>query len=464
MENKTEITRKVQELYFSLYNKYLDPTAFNYIVSMIVNKSTTLEEYKNLMLKSTEYKTFLNKKFTDVYVDIIDYDKTKANDSFEDFYSKVLSEGTVVTLEDIKSFIKQSNDFYNKYQKLIKSLYELNNVPMDSRIDAFIEKFKNIENYDIDQLSRDIIDTSEIQKATIAPQLGNMVINHFGYIPSFDELEVLLKSTTEANKESDNTSVVYEDEPLTSESIDAFEAVFKRPMFVQEYKKYNNEEDWDMVYKTHIDRLNKFRDIFNKFVGIIPTEYKFVKTYLFTSDEPNFFDSLVDKLISCSDYELIMKKILRDKFMSMFDIEPTKDDIAYMFDIVKTTKIGIMDDDLIKIIHQVKKETDDISSNIFKVFVKVLDRHPDVFELETFINYYRKNPSSLKDNNVYLESTLMQSLEFHDIIKQHIKIVYDEKHGRSILPSTLFDVLNKVIKKLQNMTMDDLDAQINTII
>jgi hypothetical protein len=49
----------------------------------------------------------------------------------------------------------------------------------------------------------------------------------------------------------------------------------------------------------------------------------------------------------------------------------------------------------------------------------------------------------------------MNTLEFHDVIKKQIKVV-----KKDILPSIMYDVLNKLIKQIDTFSMETMDKVI----
>ncbi len=141
----------------------------------------------------------------------------------------------------------------------------------------------------------------------------------------------------------------------------------------------------------------------------------------------------------------------------MFDQQLDENDIAYVFNIVKAQKLDLVSESIIEILTTVKLETDEFISHIFKQFKRVLDRQPDMYELEEYVAYYRKaNATQTLDGiDGTLERILMNTLEFHDVIKKQIKVV-----KKDILPSIMYDVLNKLIKQIDTFSMETMDKVI----
>ena len=110
-------------------------------------------------------------------------------------------------------------------------------------------------------------------------------------------------------------------------------------------------------------------------------------------------------------------------------------------------KLSIVDDNINRILSNFKEITDDITTHIFRVFLSVLERQPDIHEVEQHIVYYRDHidDQTMVQLDECLENKLMNSLEYHDILKTKIKIAYKTVKTKDILPSTLFGILNQII-------------------
>jgi hypothetical protein len=203
------------------------------------------------------------------------------------------------------------------------------------------------------------------------------------------------------------------------------------------------------------------RAIFERYTGKSISEYYFVSKYLDDVDAIGFFDEIIDTIIASPEYHTGMCKVLATKYQNMFDQQLDENDIAYVFDSVKALKLDLVNESIIDILTNVKQETDEFISHIFKQFKRVLDRPPDMYELEEYVTYYRRSnvTQTLDGIDTTLERILMHMLEFHDIIKKQIKIV-----KKDILPSIMYDVLNKLIKQIDDFDMGTMDKAIATLV
>jgi hypothetical protein len=257
---------------------------------------------------------------------------------------------------------------------------------------------------------------------------------------------------------------------INLDAISLFEATFNRAISVQEYFKYiHNKEPLDetdaqVLYLEHTENFNKLREIFHMYTGTDIDEYKvYISKYLSEIDKEGFFENIVNTIIDSNEYDTGMKKELVRIYKNMYDETLEEPDVEYLFTIVKKSKVGINDDKLHNMVSSFKSETDFIVQNVFQQYVNVVEREPDMYEIEQHVSYYRKElhdesiDTSIDNINKYLQSYLMKSLEFHDIIKKKIKSTYKSLKNKEILPSVMFDNLNRVIANIETISFKDVD-------
>jgi hypothetical protein len=249
--------------------------------------------------------------------------------------------------------------------------------------------------------------------------------------------------------------------PFNADAVDAFESVFQRPMFVQEYFKYVlvPTSSWSKIFSEHTDAFNRMREIFETYTGKTISEYYFVNRFLFSIDDPAFFEGIVDDIVKSSEYKSGMSKVLADKYMAMFDQAMSEIDVEYVFDLARKQKLDIVNERLTTMLTTIKEETDKMISDIFKVYIAVFERPPDLNEIEQHVTYYRNGGSDSE-----LEKILMRTLEFHDSIKKKIKGTYAMKKNKDISHSILFDILNRIIVKIDQVTMSSIDDVIDGLV
>ena len=155
-----------------------------------------------------------------------------------------------------------------------------------------------------------------------------------------------------------------------------------------------------------------------------------------------------------------------EKYQTLYDQQLYGADIDYIFNIVKEKKLDIVTDELDLVLERLKEETDEIMSYIFKVYMDVLERPPEIAEIEKYTTYFRerKDQQTLISITANIEKTLIKTLEFHDIIKKHIKIIYSQNKGKEITHGVMYEILNNVIHNIDDVTMSTLSETIALLI
>ena len=257
---------------------------------------------------------------------------------------------------------------------------------------------------------------------------------------------------------------------VNTETLDAFERAFKRPMFVHEYFKYVLQKAYEPdptpitqfqgIYEKFVQDFNIMRRILNDYINVTLDEYTFVKKYLYEVDDARFFTQIVDEIVNSEDYKRLMCEKLDELYRSLFKESLQDHDISYVFKKVYFEKLDLYNEALNDRLIELKTETDDIISHIFTQYTKVLERPPDVYEINELVQKYRAllPTMSYDDINKDTEQTLIMSLEFHDILKKKIKQVVPH-----IKPRVLFDHLKAIIADLDGETMETLEHKIKKI-
>lgn len=469
LDNLEETKTQVQNLYLSIYGKQLESKTVNYWAACITNNMKTLEDVKAIFLKSDDYLARLNSIFTDAWHYYIGAG-SEVNETDATFFVNS-NKGKIATDETAFQYIANTEQFNKKYTGMISNLYMnyKNNVCDYRVLEFYLTKFKSDKAYNIDNVTNDIkndvhlIVTKGVEEQEKRKKQEDEYIRFGRY---FEEVTGRSPSI-----ETDLPKQI-EEKTLNTKAIDTFELTFERPISVQEYFKYIHdqpeltEEDFQYLYEEHSSNFNHLREIYQSYTGNSIDEYKtFIKKYLYDIDHPDFFDNIVKTIIDSKEYELSMKKELADTYKKMYDEKLEEQDVEFLFNIVKKQQCGINDDSLVNIITVFKNESDNIIQHIFQQYVNVLEREPDMYEIEQYVAYYR---TELNDNqntfdaiNAVLEQKLMQSLEFHDIIKKRIRTIHKDIRSKEVLPSVMFDNLNRVIAQINSIRLYDVDRIIS---
>ena len=90
--------------------------------------------------------------------------------------------------------------------------------------------------------------------------------------------------------------------------------------------------------------------------------------------------------------------------MASYDQQLDDADIQYIFDIIQKKKLAIVDEEIDRILTDVKQETDANISHIFKVFQDTLKRVPEISEIDHYTQLYRNmHNMNVNDINLHIE-------------------------------------------------------------
>lgn len=429
--NKNELLKVVKEY---LGESKIDAKTMQYWEHSL-NNGKTIIDFKDFLIKTDLYKSATEQKFEIMAKKLYgDFDNKHYFDKYMESCGADAHEK-----KSIHKYLVSLPEFVTKFRRILNDLliYETGGVEISSNvIDFYLLKFADSE-YTITQASDDIKNNLHVDKP------------------------VMIQNVIDVQTPS-KAPVFYNKKLLID-----FEDVFQRPMYVQEYFKYSelSQSDWKEILVKHNESYNKLREIFERYTGKSISEYFFIHNYLEQIDNIDFFDNIINSIINSEDYKSNMFKILSDKYKTLYDENLEENDLVYIFKFVFEQKLDIVNEHIDVILSSLKEETDDIVSNIFKQFAKVLERQPDLYDIEQYIKYYRERlGQGFTTINSQLESILMHTLEFHDIIKKRIKSHYMNISKKEILPSMLFDILGKAIAQIDTLTMDNFDQTISSMI
>lgn len=446
-----DLKKTLVNTFQSLTGKVVDiknHQSLQYWEQAITNNAATIDTFITHIITQDDYVDFALDIFSTAFNDIIHEHTYVIKDFFDEFWK--VHRGKKVSPQLCREYIC-SMAFFDAYiTDMINDIinFEFGRVGSTQEIQFYAEKVTNtaghLENYTIHDLMKDIPKNIFLDEDSQKDVDGPFTQQHY----------------------KKNASSTFDEE-----SVDNFEDVFNRPMFIQEYFKYiveknTNDQSIEDLLKTHTFKYNKLRSIFQSYTGKSISEYYFVKKYLYKVDDPSFYDNNIDDIVNSIEYKQGMQKVLFDKYQKMYDVSLYDSDIDYIFDIVKTKKLDILTEELDFILQILKEQTDEIVSNIFKVFGDVLLRAPDMSEIEKYISFFRerKDSHTPASSNGELERILVRTLEFHDIIKKHIRTIYSENKDKEILHSSMYDILNRIISRIDEVNMRTLDDIVHSLI
>ena len=436
MSSTVEIKQKLNEIVQEILGVYkLDNMTMQYWEQCITNNLSTYDDFIASIYKNQNYLNIAK----NVYDEVCAGFKGIGRDEFAKYMKKY--PGPEATRDNAKLFVTSLPKWTDVYTQDIKDMliYEMDSGSPD-HVEYYLKKIKNELNYSFDDMSQDI------QKMKHIPVEDTSIIT----------VPVLKYTKTDTFEINNSTEIA---QPFDTTFVSMFEDIFQRPIFIQEYFKYksNNITNFDQVHMTHLHNFNRMREIYESYTGKTISEYYFVNKFLYQIDDQNCFETIIDTIVGSPDYQQSMFKILSEKYKNMFDVELEESDLIYIFEIVKNQKLDILNENIPVILTQLKIETDEIVSHIFKQYSVVLERAPDITDIQLYIQFYREKLAlGYSSIDTTLENILMHTLEFHDIIKKKVREEYFQKNTSEIRPSALFDILNKVLAKLDGLTMSQV--------
>lgn len=483
-----DIKEEIEARYQYLVNKKLSSRVVNYWALQISKSLKTFQDFETFVLTSDDYRRATLDKFRDTYCSLVDLNFNPS--TFDLFWTSHIkkdedndTETCEVTYAIIDAYIRESPEFEARYSDIISKMFEAiyKSTPNAATIASHIHKFKYTVGYTLEMMQTDI----ENQEIEIGNTLNtdNSIKDPNAFVDEQSVCnvcsvshEALIPSATHANTQHKLTN------QYNVSMISTFEDIFERPMFVQEYFKWdevmlhNKKGDFtSIISDAHIefiDAWTKVHILTSSYLDEATSEYTFVKTYLSAMDSSTFIQDLQKTIIHSDEYKTKMDSQLKHLYKSTYGENLGEHDLAFIFDKVKQLGLGLRSEKLSDVLIEFKNLNDKIIQNIITSFQKVVRRSPDDLEFDKYTAYYLdrhgKEGISLNDEvelmrvvydvNHVIEKELIQSLEFHDIVKQRIRFLDSD------LPtSKVFGVLAKVLANIMDVTMDNLDATITQI-
>jgi hypothetical protein len=441
----------MEQLKVDLYNIYSSNTGkslsarfLTYWSTAIHDDQRNMSDFERFITETEDYKSHQLALFKDVYykhIGLSDF----TSESFDNFFA--VNKNKLVSKNTIEEYVFSMPQYIEKYSRLITKVFSLVKQldTITPEVLAFyIHLFKVSPDYNIHKLEQHILE--EFHSGGI-----HDVIPSKGMVSEQLPIAATKQQLTINNK-----------------FVEIFEDVFKRPIFIQEYIKYVNDQMFDPVrlYSVHQSNYIKMKEINSAYLDLFLTEYEYIKQFLQSMDDATFVTSFVNEVTNSSGYEGKMKVLISKKFKEMFDDCLENDDVCYVFKIIKENKLSLIDEDISNILVNFKQETDEIIQKIYNLYERTLCRHPDEYELEKDIVAFRSSQSQtgFVGAEKELEKELMVSIEYHDILKKHIKAQYSQKHASDALPSTLFKLLARAIEHVHSWQLSEVENQIHILL
>lgn len=502
MESTTQMQQirdqvtNVYRLYTRQPNGIVDPKTARFWVNAIMRKEKTIDDYTSILLRSEDVITALSRAFKEVFFKTIGV--TMYDVSFFEDYRNTITSSSNISDDDIRTYICSLDVFVQKYKPLICDMYD--NIvksekgPITDEVtDYFMNNFRTNETYDVDQLETDmrshawlhmqqntfpakvqslmlpIVDVTPAESYLSCKELNDILRNlclkgilNESYFKNLKHADVLENAKALAKNQDavQDIKSCFSSLTLDKQFVDLFEEQMNRAIFVDEYFFYkhllgskSDPNEIKLLAQAQSQCFLDVRDVYENYCDTDLDEYEFVKTYLHDIHQKDvFMKRFIQDILNSSTYQSKMKALIESKYNRMYNETIEGEELEYLFDKIKNKEIHLVSDQLSQEIVEFKKETDDIINHIFGKYMKLLERQPDSFESTKYVRTYRQNlyqGYSMLDEQ--LETDIVQSLEYHDIIKTTIRVMYQKKFGKEIIPSKTFEVLSRCISDIYSL-------------
>lgn len=436
------IRSQIIDAYAQTIAKTIDTKTLNYLTMSVSKGENTIDNIVQTLMNTSEYFDRVKGMFQIVYFDTLGCNPK--DEEFTKFWS-VQTKTQPIDAKQIETYVRSMDMFVQKYEPIIKELFTTYRPSIqctDTIIATFINKLRNDESYNYESLQTDIETFKE-----------NMEVIGSRQEPHEAQRDIVVP-----------TLDVY--------CLETFEKTFERHMYVKEYFKYvvfpsPSEKQYifaslDKIKEQHLSMYHKLAKIYATYTNSVLTEHEFVNSHLLAIDSDAYYDKIINNIVETSEYESSMCMTIQEYYKKLYDGSLDNNDLQYIFNIIKLHKYDLYDNRLVDCIKEFKKETDDFVDNIFNTYKLVLERQPDLIEVDDQLCKYRKGLQSrvnIEELNHQLEMSLQSTLEFHDIIKKHIRSQHLKFKNIEIQPSKLYTLLDEYLK-LNNSNICTLDEVI----
>lgn len=431
-----KVNQEVYELEKDLYKIHNDILGYvinhreqSYWTNLISSGNKTLEDYKINLLTSENYLSSIQMVFKSLFYSIIGYDAIFDEETISNFELYVQEYLNINCKEllplDIKKYITTLDSFKDTYKARIETqISNLDNEKYDYMINMFMNEF-DFDTDKLDSCLKDMIKNNAFESLSI-------------------QREIIINDVNQGFKVESKLS---NPEPeLDTNVLKSFSSIFKRQMFVEEYFFYVLKNiNYD--YNEYISYKNLIQSLYKQYVDSDIDEYQFSLEYISHKDRctlESLEKNTLDALIISDVYYTKMKNNLREKYKLLYTSEIENNDLEYFFFKSKEELLFINDVRIEEMIIVWKSQTDNYVYEIYETYLQLLDRKPDVHEINDILNKYRyTNINTLE----YMEKNIINSLEFNDVMKKLICEKYKDNTDIDILPSILYNIIKDLREK-----------------
>jgi hypothetical protein len=444
----------------------MDSKTSKYWTNAISKGDKTFDDFKEYVLRGQDYANYIRSVFVDVYYELAPcFSESETADVHEmlDGMMKV-KEGQVVSRADIKHYISNTPSFRKGLaHEIVRAFSTLHgSTPAQDVVNLFEDKFLNdsFGTYSLEQLEHDISTfghTNPHQKSSAetgnvadAADAADAADSHSKSVP--------LITPSRFHSREDNESLIELYENVVGRNMSAREFI----LFVNDLAEANDKAGLAKTIDTKIQNHFVFvQDIVHRYLDVDLDREAFIREHLIPAFQNEAYGaSLQSDIVLSNPYQKKMTEKLMQLHDTMYGEQMLEDDCAYLFNRVRDRQLGIMNEDLNRLIADFKKETDEIIQKVFDIYMEVYEREPEDEELNGHVTFMRMS----QDRNIAeatVKTGLRNALEYHDVLKKRIKKAHVTVHGAQTNPISQSQVFRILEKILAYKDRDDIDSLIS---
>lgn len=408
--------KELYTIHYDLLGFVINHRDQSYWTNLIISKQKTVDDYKSHILNSEDYITNIQGVFKSLFYSHIGYDTYRDYDleEFTDYIKNFITENNQEVSSDlVKQYIINLTKFDDKYIPVIKEI--LNEECTEYKMKFLLRKFKEDCDLNISKL-KNIIDDMR-----------------------WSESE---ESVNSINENSEDPPLTFSLE-INKSILSNFANEFNRQMYVEEYFFYVINSN-----SYNVDEYNKLKisinEIYKLYSDIRINEYEFSILYIDHKEKNNLNElenHIQTQLINSSGYEILMYNTIKSRYKVLYVADIEKEDLDYFFYKAKLSLLSVQDENLEKMIVAWKTQTDNQVYEIYQVYLRILERKPDVNEINDILQKYRYSNINVDE---YMEKMIIDSIEFNDILKKIIANKFKDNTDVEILPSILYKMVKRI--------------------
>lgn len=473
----------ISKFFHDKSNIYVKDLLFHIKQSSKTSKQNNESNIINIILNSSEFNDYLSMIFEKIYCMYFDKDENIISTMKKRFFQEIVRTKKEFNIDELKGYIKDSKEFEEYYDKIIKSLasFLCNKSIIDEKHVAEIMKmFKdiNLEDY------LGCVDAENVENHMSLQTVNEILTRLIIYKLDKTDEEIELNKINQNDREyfiirhqkqfgknsSINNDIVRFEEFIGNKTnlidiyfnvvyneindnyfekmVEYFLNVFGREMTVYEYKniytlsKHDNYDKVIMNYKNKFDVKYKIaKNLHHLYTGKQLDIHYFCKVFFEYIDEndDNFTKNVINILINTDNYKTTMINTISDIYFNQFDKQILKTDIDYYYLKVYQQKLNLEDEKLLKLVLELNKETNTFINKINEIYEEILKRKAEDDEIVEGLDIYRSNVKL--DPSFYIKDILYESMEYHDVLKKWIIETFKLSKN-----STIYSVLRFILE------------------